>query len=136
MILAMTIFALMGTLLYGAFFLGHSAVEKSQRSLENNQKLRAVDELVGSYIRSAYPYRFSPQDAALLFAGEEAELTFVSSFSRAMGGRGMAKVHLFWQGDEKRPGVRRLEEEMPIRVQSEESNEEQEGMEKGLVVGR
>ena len=133
-ILAMTIFALMGTVLYGAFSLGHSAVEKSQRSFENNQKLRAVDELVGSYIRSAYPYRFSPQDAALLFAGEEAELTFVSSFSRAMGGRGMAKVHLFWQGDEKRPGVLRLEEEMPIRVPSEESNEEHEGIRNGLVV--
>ena len=133
-ILAMTIFALMGTVLYGAFSLGHSAVEKSQRSFENNQKLRAVDELVGSYIRSAYPYRFSPQDAALLFAGEEAELTFVSSFSRAMGGRGMAKVRLFWQGDEKRPGVLRLEEEMPIRVPSEESNEEHEGIRNGLVV--
>jgi general secretion pathway protein J len=133
-ILAMTIFALMGTVLYGAFSLGHSAVEKSQRSFENNQKLRAVDELVGSYIRSAYPYRLSPQDAALLFAGEETELTFVSSFSRAMGGRGMAKVRLFWEGDEKRPGVLRLEEETPIRVLSEESNEGHEGIRNGLVV--
>ena len=30
------------------------------------------------------------------------ELTFVSSFSLAMGGRGMAKVRVFWEGDEKR----------------------------------
>jgi general secretion pathway protein J len=133
-ILAMTIFALMGTVLYGAFSLSHSAVEKSQRSFENNQKLRAVDELLGSYIRSAYPYRPSPQDGALLFAGEEAELTFVSSFSLAMGGRGMAKVRLFWEGDEKRAGVLRLEEETPVRVLSEEGNEGHEGLRNGLVI--
>jgi general secretion pathway protein J len=134
MILAMTIFALMGTVLYGAFSLSHSAVEKSQRSFENNQKLRAVDELLGSYIRSAYPYRPSPQDGALLFAGEEAELTFVSSFSLAMGGRGMAKVRLFWEGDEKHAGLLRLEEETPVRVLSEEGNEGHEGLRNGLVV--
>jgi prepilin-type N-terminal cleavage/methylation domain-containing protein len=133
-ILAMTIFALMGTVLYGAFSLSHSAVEKSQRSFENNQKLRAVDELLGSYIRSAYPYRSSPQDSALLFAGEEAELTFVSSFSLAMGGRGMAKVRLFWEGDEKHAGLLRLEEETPVRVLSEEGNEGHEGLRNGLVV--
>jgi general secretion pathway protein J len=134
MILAMTIFALMGTVLYGAFSLSHSAVEKSQRSFENNQKLRAVDEILGSYIRSAYPYRPSPQDGALLFAGEEAELTFVSSFSLAMGGRGMAKVRLFWEGDEKHAGLLRLEEETPVRVLSEEGNEGHEGLRNGLVV--
>src|SRR4029453_7003508 len=121
----MTIFALMCTVLYGAFSLSHSAVEKSQRSFENNQKLRAVDELLGSYIRSAYHYRPSPQDGALLFAGEEAELTFVSSFSLAMGGRGMAKVRLFWEGEEKHAGLVLLEEE---------GNEGHEGLRNGLVV--
>jgi general secretion pathway protein J len=133
-LLAMTIFALMGTVLYGAFSLGHSAVEKSQRSFEKNQKLRSVDDLLGSYIRSAYPYRASPQGATILFAGERAELTFVSSFSLAMGGRGMAKVRLFWERDEKYAGVLRLEEETPVRVPSEEGNEEHEGLRSGLVV--
>lgn len=132
--LAMTIFALMTIVLYGAFSLGHSAVEKTQKSFEKNQKLRAVDELVGSYIRSAYPYRSSPQGAPVLFTGEEAELTFVSSFSLAMGGRGMAKVHLFWEGNENRPGVLRLEEEIPVRVPSEEDSEAPEGISNGLVV--
>ncbi len=125
--LAMTIFALMSTVLYGAFSLGHSAVEKSQRSFERNQKLRAVDELLGSYIRSAYPYRSSPQGSTILFAGEQADLTFVSSFSLAMGGRGMAKVHLFWEGDENRAGVLRLEEETPVRVLSEEDEKDNQG---------
>ena len=94
----------MSTVLYGAFSLGHSAVEKSQRSFEKNQKLRAVDELLGSYIRSAYPYRASPQGATILFAGEEADLTFVSAFSLAMGGRGMAKVRLFGKETKSAPG--------------------------------
>ena len=134
MVLAMTIFALIGTVLYGAFSLGHRAVEKSQKSFEKNQQLRSVDELLGSYIRSAYPYRFSPQGAPILFSGEQDELTFVSSFSLAMGGRGMAKVHLFWEGGEKRAGVLRLEEETPVRVQSEEGDEKPEGIRNGVVV--
>lgn len=133
-LLALTIFALMGTILYGAFSLGHGAVEKSQKSFEKNQKLRAVDELLGSYIRSAFPYRSTPQSAPLLFIGESAELTFVSSFSLAMGGRGMAKVHLFWEGDEKRGGTLRLEEETPVRVQDEEGNEGHEGLRNGMVI--
>ena len=130
----MTIFALMSTVLYGAFSLSHSAVEKSQRSFERNQKLRAVDELVGSYIRSAYPYRSSPQGSTILFVGEQADLTFVSSFSLAMGGRGMAKVHLFWEGDENRAGVLRLEEEIPVRVPSEEDSEKDQGISNGMVI--
>jgi prepilin-type N-terminal cleavage/methylation domain-containing protein len=133
-LLALTIFALMGTILYGAFSLGHGAVEKSQKSFETNQKLRAVDELLGSYIRSAFPYRSTPQTAPLLFTGESAELTFVSSFSLAMGGRGMAKVRLFWEGDERRGGTLRLEEETPVRVQDEEGNEGHEGVRNGMVI--
>jgi general secretion pathway protein J len=130
-ILAMTIFALMGTILYGAFSLGHGAVEKSQAVFERNQRLRSTGELLGSYIRSSYPYRSSPQDAAIFFTGEERQLAFVSSFSLAMGGRGMAKVRLFWQADEKRGGVLRLEEETPVRVESEEGHETHRS---GLVV--
>jgi general secretion pathway protein J len=133
-LLALTIFALMGTILYGAFSLGHGAVEKSQKSFEKNQKLRAVDELLGSYVRSAFPYRSTPQGGSLLFTGESAELTFVSSFSLALGGRGMAKVHLFWEGDERRGGVLRLEEETPVRVPDEEGNEGHEGLRNGMVI--
>jgi general secretion pathway protein J len=130
-ILALTIFALMGTILYGAFSLGHGAVEKSQASFERNQRVRSTGELLGSYIRSSYPYRSSPQDAAIFFTGEARELAFVSAFSLAMGGRGMAKVRLFWHGDEKRGGVLRLEEETPVRVETEELYETHRS---GLVV--
>ena len=133
-ILAMTIFALMGTVLYGAFSLGHSAVERSQRSFAKNQKLRSVDETLGSYIRSAYPYRSSPQDSAIVFSGKQAELTFVSSFSLAMGGRGMAIVRLFWEGDDKRAGELRLEEETPVRVAGEEGIEGHQGIKNDMVI--
>jgi prepilin-type N-terminal cleavage/methylation domain-containing protein len=130
-ILAMTIFALMGTILYGAFSLGHGAVEKSQASFEKNQKLRSVTDFVGSYIRSSYPYRSSPQDPVIFFTGEESELIFISSFSLAMGGRGMAKVRLFWDGGEGESGALRLEEETPVRIQTEEDSE---GHRTGMVV--
>jgi type II secretion system protein J len=133
-ILAMTLFALMGTVLYGAFSLGHSAVERSQRSFEKNQKLRSVDETLGSYIRSAYPYRSSPQDSAIVFSGKQAELTFVSSFSLAMGGRGMGIVRLFWEGDDQRAGELRLEEETPVRVAGEVGTEVQQGVRNDMVI--
>jgi general secretion pathway protein J len=131
-LLAMTIFALIGTILYGAFSIGHGAVEKSQASFTHNQKLRSFADLLGSYVRSAYPYRPSVQDPTIFFIGEEDELTFVSSFSLAMGGRGMAKVRLFWESNgEKDGGVLRLEEETPVRVQTEEGSE---GHTNGMVI--
>jgi general secretion pathway protein J len=130
--LAMTIFALIGTILYGAFSIGHGAVEKSQASFADNQKLRSFADLLGSYVRSAYPYRSSVQDPTIFFIGEESELRFVSSFSLAMGGRGMAKVRLFWESDGKDGGVLRLEEETPVRVETEEGSSE--GHTTGMVI--
>jgi general secretion pathway protein J len=118
-VLALTIFALMGTILYGAFFLGHRAVEKSQGSFESNQKLRSFGDLLGSYIRSTYPYRVSPQDPTFFFEGEEDRLTFVSSYSLAMGGRGMAKVHISLENKENGAETVRLEENVPVRLGDE-----------------
>ena len=114
-VLALSIFALMGAILYGAFSLSHSAVEKSQASFERNQKLRSFTDLLGSYIRSAYPYRQSAQNTAVFFDGQEDQLTFVSSLSLAMGGRGMSKIRIAWEGAEKGEGPIQLEEEVPVR---------------------
>lgn len=115
-VLALSIFALMGTILYGAFSLSHSAVEKAQRSFDRNQKLRSFVDLLGSYIRSAYPYHASLQDPAVFYDGQEDQLTFISSFSLAMGGRGMAKITISWDGAEEEQGSLRLEEEVPVRL--------------------
>ena len=115
-VLALSIFALIGAVLYGAFSLSHSAVAKSQASFEDNQKLRSFTDLLGSYIRSAYPYRQSAQDTAVFFDGQEDQLTFVSSISLAMGGRGMSKIRVAWERAEGNEGPIQLEEEVPVRL--------------------
>jgi prepilin-type N-terminal cleavage/methylation domain-containing protein len=122
-VLALTLFALIGLIVYGGFSLGHSAVERSQRKFESNQRLRSFADLVGSYIRSAYPYRLSAQDPSVFFVGEEDSLTFVSSFSLAMGGRGMGRVHIGLGTEENSASVLRLEEEVPVRLNNEETDQ-------------
>jgi prepilin-type N-terminal cleavage/methylation domain-containing protein len=118
--LALTIFSLMGMILYGAFSLGHSAVEKTQGAFVKNQKLRSFGDLLGGYIRSSHPYRTSPQDPAVFFEGAEDSLTFVSALSVAMGGRGMAKIEISLDGGgEEDAGALALTEETPVRLAEE-----------------
>lgn len=132
-VLALTIFALMGTILYGAFSLGHSAVERSRRAFEKNQRLRSFSDLLGSYVRSTYPYRASPQVSTVFYEGEQDQLTFVSSFSLAMGGRGMAKIHISWEGADQGRGSLRLEEVAPVRL-DEEGAEAEGGVHNSVVL--
>jgi prepilin-type N-terminal cleavage/methylation domain-containing protein len=122
-VLALSIFALIGAVLYGAFSLSHSAVAKSQASFEGNQKLRSFTDLLGSYIRSAYPYRQSVQDTTVFFDGQEDQLTFVSSISLAMGGRGMSKIRVAWEPTEEGEGPIELEEEVPVRFNLSEDRD-------------
>ena len=121
-VLALSIFALIGAVLYGAFSLSHRAVEKSQASFDDNQKLRSSTDLLGSYIRSAYPYRESAQNTAVLFDGQEDQLTFVSSISLAMGGRGMSKIRVAWERAGEGEGPIQLEEEVPVRLNVSEDH--------------
>ena len=115
-VLALSIFGLIGAILYGAFSLTQGAVDKSQASFEKSQKLRSFGDLLGSYIRSSFPYRASAQDQAIFYEGGEDSLTFVSSFSLAMGGRGMAKIHIYRDGEANQSGFLKLEEESPVRI--------------------
>ena len=118
-VLALSIFALMGAILYGAFALGQSAVMKSQKSAAESQKRRSGGDLVGSYIHSAFPYRESPQDAAPFFDGEPNTVTFVSAYSHAMGGRGMAKIQISAdEGADGRASLR-LQETTPVRLNTD-----------------
>jgi prepilin-type N-terminal cleavage/methylation domain-containing protein len=119
-VLALTIFALMGTILYGAFSLGHSAVEKSEGSFTRNQKLRSVSDLLASYVRSAYPYRESEQDQSVYFSGEMERLSFVSAYSHGMGGRGMAKITIAKEQAGDGRGMLKLEESVPVRLSDED----------------
>jgi prepilin-type N-terminal cleavage/methylation domain-containing protein len=117
--LALSIFALMGAILYGAFSLSHRVVDRSQAAFERNQQQRSSVDLLGSYIRSTHPYRPSLQDAAVFYDGQPDELTFVSSFSLTMGGRGMSKIHILWDRSRDDIGPITLEEEVPVRLDSD-----------------
>jgi prepilin-type N-terminal cleavage/methylation domain-containing protein len=118
-VLALTIFALMGAILYGAFSLGHGAAEKSEAHSTRQQKRRVVAELLGNYIRSSYPYRASAQDQTIYFVGESDSVTFVSAYSQAMGGRGLAKIRLAGENDSNGRGTLKLDETAPVRVSTE-----------------
>jgi prepilin-type N-terminal cleavage/methylation domain-containing protein len=118
-VLALTIFALMGGILYGAFSLSHSAVEKSQVNSTRNQKQRSIADLLGSYVRSTFPYRESPQEQTAFFEGDAESLTFVSAYSQGMGGRGMAKIQITKDEDDNGRATVKLEETAPVRLSSE-----------------
>ena len=130
-VLALTIFALMGTILYGAFSLGHSAVEKSEGSFTRNQKLRSVSDLLASYVRSAYPYRESEQDQSVYFSGEIERLSFVSAYSHGMGGRGMAKITIAKEQAGDGRAMLKLEESVPVRLSDEDGGA---GQSHGLTI--
>jgi len=109
LVVALTLLGLVVTVLYGAFAIGHRAVEKVQVRSGESQRLRALEEFIGSYLRSAYPYRLQPRDQAIFFSGTEHGVTFVSALSLGMGGRGMACVRVAWV-----EGSLILEEETPV----------------------
>ena len=112
--LALTIFALMAAVLFSAFSLGHRVIETAEIRFEQNQRVRALDDLIGGYIRSSYPYRTSPREPVIFYSGEADKLVFISSYSLAMGGRGMAKISLYWEAGSS--GAIKLEEEVPVRL--------------------
>jgi general secretion pathway protein J len=120
-VLALTIFALLGTILYGAFALSHSALAKSQSGAERSQAQRSSADLLGSYLRSAYPYRISPQEQTIYFEGESDGLTFISAYSHGLGGRGLAKIAIAADEDDSGRAALKLEESTPVRVGGDES---------------
>ncbi|HWO41860.1 MAG TPA: type II secretion system protein GspJ, partial [Candidatus Eisenbacteria bacterium] len=99
------------------FSLGHRVIETAEIRFEENQRTRALDDLIGGYIRSSYPYRASPREPVIFYSGEPEKLVFISSYSLAMGGRGMAKISLFWEAGGSSAGAIKLEEEVPVRLQ-------------------
>jgi general secretion pathway protein J len=130
--IAITLLALMAVILYGSFYLGERAVGKAQERSEQNQRMRTVEDFLGGYIRSAYPYRISARDPTVYFSGDETHLEFVSSLSAGLGGRGMSKVTISWELTGDRAGMLTLEEEMPVRVGGLGSGG---GYRNGLVLG-
>ncbi len=114
LMVALTLVALLAAILYGAFYLGHRATEKMEPQLAKNQTLRSIRDLLGGYIRSAYPYRTTPQQPFVLFSGERDQLTFVSTLSMGMGGRGLSKISFYWKQSVDEGSIFVLEEELPV----------------------
>ena len=131
--IAFTLLALILMIAYGAFYLGHRAVEKGQTRLEEDQKLRAMQDLVGTYIRSAHPYKISPHIVGIFFSGDENNLFFVSTVSIGMGGRGMSKISISWQGEGGSGAPVVFEEEMPPRFGDQDAGS---GVRNSVVVLR
>jgi general secretion pathway protein J len=121
-VLALTIFALLVSIVYGALSLSQRAVAKAQTSADRNQKQRSTVDLFGSYIRSAYPYRPTPQDQTIFFDGGSDSLTFVSAYSHALGGRGMAKIQIRAEETEDGQAALSLEETTPVRLNGDGDN--------------
>ncbi|MGH7931449.1 MAG: prepilin-type N-terminal cleavage/methylation domain-containing protein [Candidatus Binatia bacterium] len=119
-VLAFTLFAVLGVILYGAFSVGHRSMEKTQVVFDRNQKFRSAIDLLGSYVRSSLPYRSSPQDAEVFYSGEETQVEFISSFSLAQGGRGIAKIRIYAENDRREGQTIKLEEQVPVRLKEEE----------------
>jgi general secretion pathway protein J len=118
-VLALAIFALLGTILYGAFALGQSALAKSQTAATRSQTERSTADLLGSYVRSAYPYRSSAQEQTIFFEGDTNSLAFISAYSHGVGGRGMAKIQLTAGDDDSGGGPLYLEEQTPVRIEGD-----------------
>lgn len=119
-VLALTIFALLAGIIYGALSLSQRAVAKAQASAERNQKQRAAIDLLGGYIRSAFPYRSTAQDQAIFFDGASDNLAFVSAYSHALGGRGMAKIQIRSEETDDGYTALSIEETTPVRLNADE----------------
>jgi hypothetical protein len=119
-VLALSIFALLGTILYGAFALSHRAVEKSQGLAARSQQQRSTADLLGNYVRSAFPYRASAQEQSIFFEGESDSINFISAYSHGSGGRGIAKVQIAASEDGDGHSQLSVEESTPVRVGADE----------------
>lgn len=131
--IAITLLALIAMTLYGAFYLGQRAVEKSQSRAAESQRMRSAGDLLAGYIRSAYPYRLSREASSLFFSGQEDRLVFVSALSSGMGGRGMSQVTISWDGEGNGTGLLALEEQIPVRLAGQGENG---GYRNGVLIAR
>ena len=115
-VLSIVLFAVLVGILYGSFYLSERAAAKAAARADMSQSLRTFEEVLGGYIRSAYPYRSNSRDPSVYFIGDDRTVEFVSSLSTGLGGRGMARVRISAELEGNRGATLVLEEEMPVRV--------------------
>lgn len=119
-VLAMTLMALITLILSGVFHLGYRAEEKIEHRFRENQRIRSIEELLGGYIRSAYPYS-ADGSTGPVFMGTRDRLTFVSALSTMIGERGMSRVTLGRLPARDGTNSVVLEEALPVHGGEEEA---------------
>ena len=107
-IVAMTILGFVLLIVFGAFRFGLSAWEKGESTKEEQQKVRALSQLVSGQIKSIVPYRIKSQKAGgdyLAFEGKSRSLKFVSALPiRAKHPEGFVHVVYEFKGGGREGG--------------------------------
>ena len=83
-VITLTVLGFILLIIYGAFRLGFSAVEKGESIKEEYQKMRIISQLITQQIKSVVPYKIKTQKAEgdyLAFEGKAHSLKFVSALS-------------------------------------------------------
>jgi len=83
-VITLTILGFICLIIFGAFRLGLSAWERGESVKDEYQEVRIVSQLITQQVKSAVPYKITPQEAEgdyLAFEGNARSLRFVSALS-------------------------------------------------------
>lgn len=103
LIVAMTLFGLLITMLYGGLRFGARAWEASEEGLDDTARLQVVQEFIRRELSQAYPVS-SPEGAETedgAFAGGPEALAFVGLLPDHLGLGGFSRLRLFLDDDDE-----------------------------------
>ncbi len=137
LIVAMTLFGLLITLLYGGLRFGARAWEASEEGLDDTVRLQVVQEFLRRELSQAYPVSLSAggEGKVGVFAGGPETLAFVGLMPSHLGRGGFSHLRLFLanDGEDKQLVVAwRPFDPDPGRVE-DETDDEQTVLVRGLV---
>ena len=104
MLLAVTIFAMVVTVMFSSFRLGISAWTQGERDIEFHQRIRALTDVLYRQISAAYPYWVTPgeldtHDPCIALFGDEQSLRFVSYATLQKCASGLSLVEIWYEND-------------------------------------
>ncbi len=105
MLLAVSIFALIVSVIFSSFRVGIGAWESGERDIATYQKLRAVTEILYREITSTYPYMVTPGEIDrhkrfFAFFGKSDSIKFVSCANLHKRDGGLSLIDIWVEGDE------------------------------------
>lgn len=100
-LIAISLFALMMTLLFSGFQAMNRGVDNSRLLQDKHEQLRVLHQLVQQYMRPAVPvWQVLENKRGLTFGGGEYELSFVTNMPAHLGAAGLYQVILSVEKDE------------------------------------